>query len=521
MNVNLKKKMEKDNPARQQWVLGISGGVLMALSTLLLAFKVNPPWLVRTIETEAGYVDVTFTFVLWLLLFIVGSGLVRQSIIPKSTTHPENALSFHPKTGSTASDHSLELRSFPVYHLLAGILLLLLSIVQFLEWGADFSFDNGEGNWVFLGGPSLWYATGFFSIIFALILFGYVVGAKKHIGLQDTGKSYDISETRWLFVNRQTDIPKEDIRAIFISNNKTAVRFLWILPLGLHLYYLEIDAFAYLCNPMAFSRGYITGGYYLLQAVADLVALGLILCAPLTIIEVHTSDKRYVLKCALFTRGKSTPKGKDLITKFGTLFEIPSDQLTHEYHRSGWTLQLVTGGFFLLVAILSRVFNFYAGELLRLALIFAGFVFIIRSVKAETTHYHFGEKNATDPTLIDGLTSGRRGRYHTLSYFLPHSANTTHDDTGYRSRDLIDYLIAGLLPILMIWEVISVIIYVPPSFSGYTGMIFIQILLSGVIFGLLVWMYFKKRQRKLISLGYAEFSIEIGGEEINQVSKKD
>ena len=515
MTVNLKKKMDKNNPARQQWILGMSGGVLMILGTLLLAFKVNPPWLVRTIETEAGYVDVTFTFVLWLLLFIVGSGFVRQSIIPKSTTHPENALSFHPKTRSTASDHLLEIRSFPVYHLLAGALLLLLSILQFLEWGADFSFDNGEGNWVFLGGPSLWYATGFFSLLFALILFGYVMGAQKRVGLCDTGINYAFTETRWFFVNRQTDIPKEDIRAIFISNSQTAVRFLWILPLGLHLYYLGIDAFAYLCNPMAFSRGFITGGYYLLQAVIDLVALSLILLAPLTIIEVHTSDKRFVLKCALFTRGKNASKDKDFITKFGTFFAIPLEKLTHESKHAGWTMQLLTGGFFLLLAIFSRIFNFYAGELLRLALIFAGMVFIIRSVKSRPLHYSYGplgQKTTTNTTHIGGLAHGYQGRYHALSYIRPHATNTTHNDAGFRSRDLVDYLILGILPALMIWEVISVIILVPPSFSGYAGMIFTQIFLSGVIFSLLGRLYLKKRQRKIISLGYAEFRIDLEGE---------
>jgi hypothetical protein len=515
--MNLKKKMEMNNPVRQQRMLGIAGGVLMALSTLLLAFKVNPPFLVRTIETEAGYVDVTFTFVLWLLMFIVGSGLVRQSIFPKSATHPENTLSFHPKIRSTASDRSLQLRSFPRYHLLAGTLLFLLSIIQYLEWGADFSFDNGDGNWVFLGGPSLWYATGFFSMLFALILFGYAVGAQKRIGLRDTGKSYEFIENRWFFVNRQTDIPKEDIRAIFISNSHTAIRFLWILPLGLHLYYLGIDAFAYLCNPMAFSQGFITGGYYLLQAVADLVALSLILLTPLTTIEIHTSDKRYVLKCALFTRWKSASKEKDFIIKFGTFFAIPLEKLTHESKRSRWTLQLLTGGFFLLLAIFSRVFNFYAGELLRLALIFAGIVFIIRSVKSEPIHNSsgpLGEKTTTDTTHMGGLAHGHRGRYHTLFYIRPHATNTTDDDVGFRSRDLVDYLILGILPALMIWEVISVIILVPPSFSGYVGMIFTQIFLSGAIFALLGRIYLKKSQRKIFSLGYATIRMKLDqGEE--------
>ena len=148
----------------------------------------------------------------------------------------------------------------------------------------------------------------------------------------------------------------------------------------------------------------------------------------------------------------------------------------------------------------SRIFNFYAGELLRLALIFAGIVLIIRSVKSEPRQYSSGPLSKT------GCVSyGRRGRYCALTYVLPHPTNTLSEEEGCRSRHLVDYLILGILPLLMIWEVFSVIIYVPPSFSGFGGMIFTHILLSGVILGLLGRIYLKKWPWNKISLGYADF----------------
>ncbi|MHA1368749.1 MAG: hypothetical protein ACTSRA_03385, partial [Promethearchaeota archaeon] len=60
--------------------------------------------------------------------------------------------------------------SFPWSRAAVTGMLLLSSWFQYVAWGADLISEYNQGNWLFLGGPSLWYPTGFFPLIYSTFL---------------------------------------------------------------------------------------------------------------------------------------------------------------------------------------------------------------------------------------------------------------------------------------------------------------------------------------------------------------
>ena len=217
--------MEK-NSRDQFLTLGIGLGFII-ISIFLLGAKINPPLIVITIEIEAGLVDVNLTFLLWVILFIAGIVVIIKSITPRSNLF-ENTPFFKIKEKiadvKNNSEKELKISSFAWFQSVCSILLLVVAVIQYKEWGADFSFENEKGNWIYLGGPSLFYATSFFPTFYAIGLIFYSFFSQKQILFQETQESYLICEKRYILKN-YTEIPKGKITAVFISNTKQGLDF--------------------------------------------------------------------------------------------------------------------------------------------------------------------------------------------------------------------------------------------------------------------------------------------------------
>ena len=503
--------MEK--PKQDQYItLGI-GLILVIISIILLGAQINPSLIVINIEIEAGWVDVNLTFLLWIIMFIIGIVIIIKGITPKSNLF-ENTPSYKIKKELDGyeyeSEKEVKISNFAWFQLVCSILLIIVAVIQYLEWGADFAFENEKGNWIYLGGPSLFYATSFFPTFYAVGLMIYAIFSQKHIIFQETKESYVICEKRFTLKN-YTEIPKENITAVFISNTKTGVRFLWIFPLGIHIWYLGIDAFAYLLNPMAFDRGLITGWYFILQVVVNLIVLMILILSPISYLEIHNNEKRYIIK--FISIKKKGVKQSD-IAKLLEFFNIniknenrePVVQKQAKFKiKKLLETRLIIGLIFITIAILSRIFNFYAGGILRLPLFLSGLLLITKGIKKDFLQ---NESSLSISNIKEkkGLLDERSfACFREIACFSKNGGNQSNKISHLDQLDFYDYLIIVILPTMMVLNLLSIIILTPPSYSGFYYKILIFIIFSVIILYLLWMMYLRPEGFLKFSTDYDNF----------------
>ncbi len=503
---------EKITSNKDQKIFFWVGITIIVISSLLLILKFNPPLIVREIETEAGYMDVNFTLFIWLALFIVGTGIFKLSLSTK-TGFRENSLQIGTKT-NTKADTKQKSLSFAYPHLIVVAILGFTSYIQYLEWGLDFSFDNGKGNWLFLGGPSLFYATGFFPLIYAIGFAIYTFTSYKTISCAKTDDFYEIHEQRCLFINSITEIPRNKISFIRISNNQVKTRFLWIIPLGLQIILLWEDAYAFLFNPMAFDRGFITGWYYLLQVFSDIVVLGIILFYPKYSIEIRTDQKMYLLN---FIPLESRLQFFD---KWANILDIPigneakEQKLTKENNdnrenldnlenRKSKFIKGITGVYFILLSIISYLFHIYASKLLRVFFFLIGIFLITKAIK--------GDLLKSSATIIsDDKKSGpnqmihleKWWKYQSITYLPSTYKISVKEQSSMIPRvnfDIFDGICLLLLPTMMVLNLISFLSLVPLSYSHFFPMLIFHVIFSGISLGALWMIYFRKKNMLSVS----------------------
>jgi len=482
-----------EKPNQDQYITLGTGLILVIISIILLGAKINPPLIVINIEIEAGWVDVNLTFLIWIIMFIIGIVVIIKGITPKSNLF-ENTPSFKIKKElddyEYKGEKEVKISNFAWFQLVCSILLFIVAIIQYIEWGADFSFDNGKGNWIFLGGPSLFYATSFFPTFYAVGLMLYAIFSQKNIIFQETKDSYVICEKRFTLKN-YTEIPKDKITAVFISNTKTGVRFLWIFPLGIHIWYLGIDAFAYLLNPMAF------------------VVLMILLLSPISYLEIHNNEKRYIIK---FISIKKKGKKQSVIAKLVEYFNIKNDNSGYMVqHQAKFNFkkllrtQLVIGLIFITIAIVSRVFNFYAGGILRLPLFISGILLFTKGIKKNFLHIKppYSYWQVKDKK---GLLDKRSFLcFNEIAWFSENEGNQSNKISHLDQIDFYDYIIIAILPTMMLLNLLSLIILTPSTYSGIYYKILIFIILSGIILYLLWKMYLRPRGFLKFSTAYENF----------------
>ncbi|MHA1510510.1 MAG: hypothetical protein ACTSRX_02195 [Promethearchaeota archaeon] len=464
--------MEK--PKKDQYISLGTGLILVIISIILLGAKINPPLIVINIEIEAGWVDVNLTFLIWIIMFIIGIVVLIKGITPKSNLF-ENTPSFKIKKElddyEYKSEKKVRISNFAWFQLVCSILLIIVAIIQYIEWGADFSFENEKGNWIYLGGPSLFYATSFFPTFYAVGLMLYALFSQKNIIFQETKESYVICEKRFTLKN-YTEIPKDKITAVFISNTKTGVRFLW-------------------------------------QVVVNLIVLMILLLSPISYLEIHNNEKRYIIK---FISIKKKGKKQSDIAKLVEYFNIKNDNSGYMVqHQAKFTFkkllrtQLVIGLIFITIAILSRVFNFYAGGILRLPLFLSGILLITKGIKKNFLHIKppYSYWQVKDKK---GLLDKRSFLcFNEIAWFSENEGNQSNKISHLDQIDFYDYIIIAILPTMMLLNLLSLIILTPSTYSGIYYKILIFIILSGIILYLLWKMYLRPRGFLKFSTAYENF----------------
>ncbi|HME53932.1 MAG TPA: hypothetical protein VKM55_17030 [Candidatus Lokiarchaeia archaeon] len=323
-----------------------------------------------------------FDFSLLIFFFLLGAGLTAIAVALKLSILPKNVIV-----------------SYPVSRFIAGLLMVLLGGVSIILFGVSTGTDYKYGDWLVLGGFSLFYPTGFFPLVIGsmLLLFSLFVYMKLKITRTQDKLVFD--EMRFPRA-MSTEIPIDQIEAIRLSNANPGPRYFWVLVFIIPVYYLYVDGMSFVTNPNTFGAGQLFGIAYIVSASVQLISMLLLIFQSHYIIDVVTKDKLYELPFYPINLTSLTNTSMRFILQLPAESRPDLDTLSERIapiEQAGDFKRLCCGIFLVMLGIVSRVFYFWAGEMLRFMLFIAGIILITDAIKNDLKFVH----DKLDVTAID------------------------------------------------------------------------------------------------------------------------
>lgn len=517
-------------------------GTLVLVTCLALAFapSVVLPFLDFTlpITYEGREFTMNLTAPFFLLVSLLGLYCVARGALLGLDGLWENK--FHvphhtrPRETPVKEDAVLKTRSFASSRLAAAAILILLAVVNATIFGVDLTSENEIGSWLVLGGPTLFYPTSVPPLVVAVGLVGYVVVSSGVVVVKRTPHLVIVERYRGLgLVPWATEIPRDRIRAALVTNAKSGARFLWCFFFLLHGGYLAVQGSALVFDPNAFGMAFVGGTMYWIQALVDFAVLALLLLRHQTLVQVHTDEKRYEMQFAppaatpVITRqlervlgvpvasskrdamhqkreagsevgreaGSEAGKEATAEESLAAPRTAPGTRL-RAFHRVGFGACLV------ILAVLTRVFSFYAGQALRFAFLITGTILLVKGFKQDFSSPRDpfqvervpASAPASDPpgpqsNTINVLVRRRWAWYKETHFFPAVPADHVTRRLWIPAFDVFDYLVLGGLALLLGMDLAVVLVLVPPAASSYgafvVGHVIGFVLLMGTTFGVL------------------------------------
>jgi hypothetical protein len=388
--------------------------ILLILGIILVTISV-----VALILDWAFYVSlITVTIGLW---WIGRFSLKPTKIREKQPYIPTKKSLREPRLTSTEIN-TVTTRSFPASRLIAGVTMLVMSIIYSNVYGLGMG-ENNVGNWFTLNGLTLWYPLGGIPFIAGFGLIFYFIISKKWIRFSRSEHLFVIEE--FAFAPLITEIPRKEVRAIQFINNYSGSKYLWIIILGMQIVWVLVDGFSFLLNPFAFGNGIFAGIAYVITGIIQFVLLIYLLISRETELLIITNEKRYQL---VFSPPGSKGKIQNAILN---LFEM-----VPEVSRNGEQTQfndiklqsaqireysnIIAGIFFIILACISITFRFYAGDAFRMILFLSGIYLLVKGFK-----HDFLSKKAQMRLGYDGM----RIYFHRKSFWM-HESNRIDATSG-------------------------------------------------------------------------------------------
>jgi hypothetical protein len=392
-----------------RWIfLGI-GIILSIFSVVYFVLGIKVDWFVLKIAYEDNIFEMNLSQIFAIPLLAIGLWFItRVNLNPNALR--ENTTYFphlskrkepllHKARESADVENTLDfvkLRSFPTDRFLAATLMLAMGVWNVLNFGFFLTGENDVGNWLVLGGPSIFFPTSLFPMVIALGLLVYCCGAGAIITFSKTPHFYTIEEYRFL-APWMTEIPRDKVIAVRMQNNRTGPKFVWIFMFGLHMIWLLEDGLHFVLNPFSFGTSYLVGYSYIATALVQLVALLILTFRTQNFLEIVTEDKRYELQ---FSPPAVMPNITATIEQF---FGLPAlIEPRHRYRQfntdprkennifpkfkqhflADWR-QMLTGLVFISLAVWSKINGMFAGDPLRLVLLMYGFYLFLKGYKED------------------------------------------------------------------------------------------------------------------------------------------
>ncbi len=372
------------------------GGILIYMYHLDL-----PGW-VAIIDYEGKERELPLEPFLGIIVLVLGMYFLARTIKFNPKKIRENHFYLpHIHKNREPITKSVKTRSFSSSRLIVAILLLLVAVINFIVFGAELTGEKELGAWFSLGGASLFYPTSAIGIAIAVGLIGYVILSTSLMRFSQSDNFYLVEEYR-LFVPWMTEIPKNKVKAVRLSNAHTGPKYTWILAFLIPTFWIITDGFHFLLNPFAFGNGIIAGTHYIMSGFISLFCMFILLFKHQTYLEIVTDEKRYEL---WFSPPLGAP---NLIGQIEEIFGIPlmidelKNQKINTYRenlgneqnlltpksnfRYAWNIVNITIGLiFIAIGVISKILgNVYAGDPMRLILYAYGIYLVVKGIKNDS-----------------------------------------------------------------------------------------------------------------------------------------
>ncbi len=260
--------------------------------------------------------------------------------------------------------------------LIAGVLISFISILQWKRWGINIVQELDDGNFFFLGGPSLWYPTALFP---SLVAIGYLITFFCSLGFIEItreGEVLHFYEKNGL-IHQKISLRSDTITTLTISNTKLRMSAIGAIVLVLSTYYLYIDGISLLTYHAVYGTGIDTGLYYILQASFNVIAIVFVIFFTPGEIRLHSSEiDRIIMQIPLFLTSREK---SDFLFEITQTLNISARRKENCNH--GDLLGLIWGVILFTSAILSRVFSVFSNEVLRIIYISIGILLMSSAIK--------------------------------------------------------------------------------------------------------------------------------------------
>ncbi len=419
------------------------------------------------------------------------------------------------------------------YYTLAIHIIIAFSIYTGVKYGTTFGEIMGEGTWFVLGGFSLWYVLSALTLPFAAIMFLYVLLTRRWIRISGKGENLTFHE-RYLYLRKShTEIPKNQIVSIKLSEGYLGVKYLWILPFGIHMIYVLTDGIMLLSNPHTFELGIVNAWMLIASGVVDFIVLLFILIPGKNQLEIRTNSEIFRLKYCTWAHNKDLNlEIREILGLKAPILEKDQENLETDYKKkepesiTNRTLndqivqekiflskQILLGALCIIIALWSRAFNRFAGAPVRVLLYLNGIVFIVSSLKTEPNtesrarRTQILTKNRTNTLLLekDGVSSRNTIRLYGLN---PRDPERVYFDLKAKKVNFLEAALVPLLSLVLGWSMSAWFRFLPSNndlqvdstIIGAVTLILVVVLIDLVIYPQFVLHYDHKQQATKIEL---------------------
>jgi hypothetical protein len=260
--------------------------------------------------------------------------------------------------------------------LIASVIIFVIAIFQWNRWGINILQELNDGDFFFLGGPSLFYPTALFP---SLVAVGYFITFLFTLGIVKITKednNLHISEKKG-WISQEVSISYDSITSASCSNTKLRWSALGAIVLILSSYYLFIDGISLLTYDAVFGYGIDTGIYYVLQAIGNLIALIFVLFFTPGEIRIRsTKIDRIILSIPIIWY---KIQKKRFESELSEILQISATRKSFDF-QNGY-LSLVYGLILISSSIISRIYLIFSNEILRIIYIFIGIYYLMVGIK--------------------------------------------------------------------------------------------------------------------------------------------
>jgi hypothetical protein len=431
--------------------------VVASISLVVSGWRIPLAFIPYEIDMGGSVKDFELDFSLFIYLGAMFAGIACLMVALKMSQLPENVIV-----------------SYPITRFLAGVFLVLLGLASFIVFGVEIGGFTLVGHWLFLGGFSIFLPTGFFPLLFGIPIL--VISAFTFMKLKVTRTETHLVLDELRFPRAMsTEIPFDQIDVITLSNAKTGLRFLWVFVFIVPITFLYTDAYSFLSNPVSFGSAFFIGWAYAISATVQLACLVMILLGSHHVIEIVTKEKVYELPFFPIN-WESLKKARLAFVLQPSGRELQSEVPVPSMVQAGDLKRLCCGVLLIVLAIVSRVFYVWAGEILRFILVIAGIIIVVEAVKNDLKFVH----NQLDVSVLDDgrsvMLSSRGWLFRTELYFSRNrqlerceKSNIAIGNSTVQPRKLnsIDHVLVTAIMFAIGYQGLPVLALVPPEMSSF------------------------------------------------------